>query len=53
MLNTKEILKDLCEADFVGGVGSAVDTAENYLSKYCTVRREGNNLIARQLRKVS
>lgn len=45
MLNTKEILKDLCEADFVGGVGSAVDTAENYLSKYCTVRREGNNLI--------
>ena len=44
MLTVKSILKNLCEVDFIGGVGSAIDVAEGYLSKYCTVRRDGNNL---------
>ena len=45
MQTVKSILKNLCEVDFIGGVGSAIDVAESYLSKYCTVRRNGNNLI--------
>ncbi len=45
MQTVKNILKNLCEADFIGGVGSAIDVAEKHLSKYCTVRRLGNNLI--------
>ncbi len=45
MQSIKEILKKLCEADFLGSVGSALDTAGVFLSKYCTVRRKGNNLI--------
>ncbi len=45
MQKIKDILKDLSEADFIGSVGSAIDVAEGYLSKYCTVRRQGNNLI--------
>ena len=45
MQTVKNILKNLSDADFIGGVGSAIDVAESYLSKYCTVRREGNNLI--------
>ena len=45
MQTVKSILKNLCEVDFIGGVGSAINVAESYLSKYCSVRREGNNLI--------
>lgn len=45
MQTVKNILKSLSEADFIGGVGSAIDVAESHLSKYCAVRRDGNNLI--------
>lgn len=40
-----EILKELCEADGLAGVCDALSVAEKHLSKYATVRREGNNLI--------
>ncbi len=45
MQTVKNVLKNLSEADFIGGVGSAINVAEKHLSKYCTVRRLGNNLI--------
>ena len=40
-----EILKELCESDGISGVYDALSVAEKHLSKYATVRREGNNLI--------
>lgn len=40
-----EILKELCESDGISGVYDALYVAEKHLSKYATVRREGNNLI--------
>ncbi len=45
MSDIKEILKALCESDAVGGIDSALKLAQSYLSKYCAVRRVGNNLI--------
>ncbi len=45
MQTVKSVLKNLSEADFIGGVGTAIDIAEKHLSKYCAVHREGNNLI--------
>lgn len=45
MSDLKEILKELCEADGLGGVNDALNVAEKHLSEYMSVRREGNNLI--------
>ena len=45
MSELKQMLKNLCEADSVGGVDNALKVAESYLSKYMDVRRVGNNLI--------
>ncbi len=45
MSGLKQMLKELCEAHGLNGVFGALDVAERYLSKYATVRREGNNLI--------
>ncbi len=45
MQGIKNILKSLSEVDFIGGVGSALNIAEGYLSQYCITRRDGNNLI--------
>ncbi len=40
-----KILKELCEADGLGGVYDALNVAEKYLSKYVEVSREGNNIL--------
>lgn len=45
MSDLKQMLKDLTEADGLGGLTEALDTAERYLSKYASVRRCGNNLL--------
>lgn len=45
MSDLKQLLKELCEADGIGGVSDALDVAEKHLSKYASVHREGNNLI--------
>ncbi len=45
MSDLKQILKELCEADGLGGLTDALKVAEKHLSKYAEVRREGNNLI--------
>ena len=45
MFDTKEVLKNLCEADGFGGLSGALDVAEGYLSKFASVSRVGNSLI--------
>ena len=45
MSQIKQILKDLTEADGLGGLTGALDVAENYLSQYASVRRSGLSLI--------
>ena len=45
MSDLKQLLKELSEADGLGGVSDALEVAERHLKKYASVRREGNNLI--------
>lgn len=41
-----KILRELSEADSIGGVDGALAVAEGYLSQFATVRRSNNSLIA-------
>ena len=45
MSDLKQLLKELSEADGLGGISDALEVAEQHLKKYASVRREGNNLI--------
>ena len=45
MSDLKQLLKELSEADGLGGVSYALEVAEQHLKKYASVRREGNNLV--------
>ena len=45
MSEIKQILKELTEADGLGGLTDALDVAESYLSQYASVRRSGLSLI--------
>ncbi len=45
MQTIKQMLKNLCEADSVGGAGSALQVAKDYLSQFARVSCVGNNLI--------
>lgn len=47
IMDIKNVLKNLCEADYMGGVGNALDVAESYLSEYAVVRRSAYNIIGK------
>lgn len=47
IMDIKNVLKNLCEADYMGGVGNALAVAEKYLSQYATVRRSAYNVIGK------
>ena len=46
-MDIKNVLKNLCEADFLGGVGDALEVAEGYLSECADVRRSAYNIIGK------
>lgn len=45
MSDIKTILKELCEADGVGGIGDALKVAEKHLSLYADTHVSGGNLV--------
>lgn len=50
-MELKNLLKDLCEADYIGSVGDALKVAESHLSKFCEVRRSRGNIIGKMCGK--
>lgn len=46
-MDIKNVLKNLCENDFLGGVGDALEVAERYLSGCADVRRSNYNIIGK------
>ena len=46
-MDIKNVLKNLCEADLLGGVGNALEVAEGYLSECADVRRSAYNIIGK------
>ena len=44
-MEIKEVLRELCEAEGMGGLDAALNIAAKYLSDFAEVRRSGNSLI--------
>lgn len=46
MEGIKQILKELCEADCIGGIGDALEVAKKHISSFAKIKSSGNSLVA-------
>lgn len=46
-MNLKDLLKDLCESEYIGSVGNALNVANSHLSRFCETELCGGNVIGK------